>query len=67
MAPTKENIEKAKKLAEENYSTWGQWVIECYTDSELGENLEDFRTIEEWVKVRQDVAGYYKEIESTAW
>ena len=41
MQVTEEILKKAKKDAMDNYSTWGQWIVECYDDDELRESLED--------------------------
>jgi hypothetical protein len=61
------NLDEAKKLALENYSTWGQWVVECFEDSELREELDDFDTMEEWVEIRIGVADANEEIENSSW
>ena len=61
MLVTQELIFKAKKLAQENYMSWGQYVIECYEDSELQESLESFDTLEDWIEVRIRVADVYAE------
>ena len=57
-------LEEAKRLAQENYDTWGHWVVECMTDSDILESIFT-QTIEEWVKTQEAVAGVYKEIEDT--
>ena len=66
-----EKLEEAKKLADENYSEWGQWVVECMTDDEVMESMTDHMgrvmSIEKWVKLRKTVAEIYKERENTAW
>lgn len=63
-----ELVAEAKRLANVNYSTWGQWVVETMTDAEIAELLEDCNNdINEFVDLRIRVAGYYNEIESTAW
>ena len=62
-----ELVAEARNLAEDNYSTWGQWVVECMTDAELSESLGDARTLAEWVAIRKVVASAHCEIESTAW
>ena len=64
MIATKELITEAKKLAQDNYESWGQYVVECYEDSELAESLESFDTLEDWVEVRIRVAGVYAEREA---
>ena len=61
---TPELITKAKKLAHDNYESWGQYIVECYTDSELAESLESFGTLEDWVEVRIAVAEVYAEREA---
>lgn len=57
-------LEKAKKLAEENYETWGQWVIECMSDSEILKSIGD-QSLEEWVGIQEAVASVYREVEDT--
>jgi hypothetical protein len=59
-----DKVEQAKKLAMDNYDSWGQFVIECMTDNEIEASLFDL-TLEEWVKIREDVGGYFREIERT--
>ena len=61
------DLDYAKKLAGENYETWGQWVIECMSDSELLEDTLDYDTIKDWVDMRKGVGSVFKEIEDTAW
>ena len=61
---TPELVSKAKKLAHDNYESWGQYIVECYTDSELAESLEDFNSLEEWVEVRISIANIYEEREA---
>lgn len=63
MNVTPEVIVKAKELAEKNYSTWGQYIVECYTDNELAEELADHKTLAAWVKTRKAVASVYAERE----
>lgn len=63
-----ELVAEAKRLANVNYSTWGQWVVETMTNEEIAELLEDCNNdIKEFVERRIRVANYYSEIESTAW
>jgi hypothetical protein len=64
MIVTKELIAEAKELARDNYETWGQYIVECYEDSELAESLESFDTLEDWVEVRIRVADVYAEREA---
>lgn len=64
MIITPELIVEAKELAQDNYETWGQYVVECYEDSELAESLEGFDTLEDWIEVRIRVAGVYAEREA---
>lgn len=59
-------VAEAKKLANDNYSSWGQWVIECLDDEELLEEIIDFDTIEDWIEIREQVADAHREIENTA-
>ena len=65
MKVTLADIGEAKILAEENYHTWGQYIVECYTGEELAEQLAEFDTLEEWVEIRQRVAEIYEERMST--
>ena len=64
MIITPELIAEAKELANDNYETWGQYIVECYEDSELAESLEDFNSLEEWVEVRISIANIYEEREA---
>jgi len=64
MIATKELITEAKKLAQDNYVGWGQYVVECYEDSELAESLESFDTLEDWVEIRIAVAEVYADREA---
>ena len=64
MLVTQEMIVEAKKLAQDNYESWGQYVVECYEDSELKESLESFDTLEDWIEVRIAVAEVYAEREA---
>lgn len=57
-------LELAKKAAQDHYNTWGQFVIECMTDNEIEASLFDL-TLEEWIKIREDVGGYFQDIERT--
>ena len=61
---TPELIAEAKELANDNYETWGQYIVECYEDSELAESLESFDTLEDWIEVRIAVAEVYSEREA---
>ena len=60
-------VENAKKMAMDNYETWGHWVVECYTNDELQEELDEFDTLKSWINIRISVADARKEIEDTAW
>ena len=64
MLVTKELIAEAKKLANDNYESWGQYIVECYEDSELAESLKDFTSLDEWVEVRISIANIYEEREA---
>ena len=64
MIITPELIVEAKELANDNYETWGQYIVECYEDSELAESLEDFDSLEEWIEVRISIANIYEEREA---
>jgi hypothetical protein len=59
------DTKKAMALALENYSTWGQWVVECYETKELEKELKEFNSLEEWVEMKKIVTGVYSEIENT--
>ena len=59
-------LNEAKKMAMDNYSTWGQWVVETHTDGELRAELSEYSTLESWVEIRQRIADYYDDIQSTA-
>jgi len=67
MIVSEEILNKAKNLAQDNYETWGQYIVECYTDEELTENLSDFDTIEEWVDIRKSVANVIEERWDSGW
>jgi hypothetical protein len=64
MKVTPEILAKAKKLSEENYETWGQWVVECMTDEELQAELEEFETFQAWLDIRITVGLIYEERQS---
>ena len=64
MLVTQEMIVEAKKLAQDNYESWGQYIVECYEDGDLKESLESFDTLEDWIEVRIRVAGVYAEREA---
>ena len=66
MNVTPEILAMAKALANQNYSTWGQWVVECYSDEELIADLKDFPDLAEWMDVRIRVGEIYAEREATA-
>ena len=61
MIVTKELVDQAKKLAQDNYETWGHWIVECYDDDEVAENLADFDSLEEWIDIRIRVAEVHRE------
>ena len=65
MIVTKEIVQKARQLARNDYNTWGQYVIECYTNDELHEDLEEFHSLAKWIEIRKEVAAYHREIESS--
>ena len=64
MLVTQEMIVEAKKLAQDNYESWGQYIVECYGDSELAESLKDFDSLDEWIEVRISIANIYEEREA---
>jgi len=61
MVADEKMVADARRLAETNYESWGQFVVECYTDKELVKDLADFNTLEEWVETRIRVAEIIKE------
>ena len=61
MNVTPEILAMAKALANQNYETWGQYVVECYTDDELIADLQDFQDLAEWMDVRVRVGEVYAE------
>ena len=61
MIVTKELVDQAKKLAQDNYETWGDWIVECYDDENLVEDLADFDCLEEWVDIKIRVAEVHRE------
>ena len=63
MIADKEMVAQVKQMAEDNYDSWGQYVVECYTDKELVKDLADFETLEEWVDIRIAVAEVIAERE----
>jgi hypothetical protein len=64
MVADKEMIAQVKQMAEDNYDSWGQYVVECYTDEEIVKDLANFDTLEEWVDIRIAVAEVIEERES---
>ena len=67
MIVNNELINQVKGLAQDNYETWGQYVVECYSDEELEEDISDFDTIEEWIDVRKSVANVIEERWDSGW
>lgn len=61
MNVTPEILAMAKALANQNYETWGQYVVECYTDDDLIADLQDFQDLAEWMDVRVRVGEVYAE------
>lgn len=61
-----EEVIEAKRLASENYDTWGDTVVECYELEELVESLGDCDSLEDWVELQKTVAGIREDIEATA-
>lgn len=59
------DAKKAMTLALENYSTWGQYVVECYEIKELEKELEEFNSLEDWIEMKKITASIYSEIEKT--
>lgn len=58
-------VEEAQALAEENYSTWGQYIIECYNFEDIRQNLLDYKgrpyKMEAWIEMRKRVADIHQE------
>ena len=67
MKATPELLSQVKQIAQDNYETWGQYIVECYTDTELADNLSDFDTLEEWIEVRKSVANILEERWDSGW
>lgn len=67
MKATPELLSQVKQIAQDNYETWGQYIVECYTDTELADNLSDFDTLEEWIDVRKSVANIFEERWDSGW
>jgi|TARA_B110000263_G_scaffold249457_1_gene267113 hypothetical protein len=61
-----EEVIEAKRLASENYGTWGDTVVECYELEELVESLADCDSLEDWVQLMKDVASVGDDIRATA-
>lgn len=60
-------VRTAREIAQKNYATWGQWVIETMEDKDILEDLAGHSTLGSWVRYRKDVYSRIKEIEDTAW
>lgn len=63
-------LERAKALATEHYSTWGQWVIECLDDADLEKELElekEYNDLKEWVEIRERIADAHEETERSSY
>jgi hypothetical protein len=67
MTITKELLAKAKRLANENYESWGHWIVEAYSDDELSEHLGEFESLEKWVDVRISIAEIHEERINDRW
>ena len=57
---------EAMQRATEEYSYWGQWIVECFTEEELKVELADFETIDQWIEWRKILADIFEERENTA-
>ena len=57
---------EARKLSEENYSTWGQYIVEATTDEELVDDLQDHTSLKDWVDTRERVADVLQDREAAA-
>ena len=64
MIADKEMIAQVRQMAQDNYESWGQYVVECNTDEQLVNDLADFGTLEEWVNIRITVAEIIEERKS---
>lgn len=60
-------VTEARTLALDNYETWGNWVIECYTAADLLKELRAECTVKRWVKHRIRFHDHAEEIGNTAW
>lgn len=60
---------KFYKLAQDNYETWGDWVVECQTIAELTEQFANgtYANVRDAVKAAKAYADYADEIKATAW
>lgn len=55
------------KLAEENYDTWGHWIVECETIKELAEKFRDgtYKDLAAAVELAKIYADYADDIKAT--
>ena len=61
-----EEVIEAKRLASENYNTWGDTVVECYELEELVVSLAYCYSLETWVQLMKDVASVCDDIRASA-
>ena len=58
------DAKEAMKVAQQNYETWGHYIVETRTLDELQEDLQGFNNLEEWIYARERVAEIHQEIEA---
>lgn len=61
MKVTDARLARARKLAADNYETWGQYIVECFSDDELREDIESCSSTRGWVSYRKHVAARHEE------
>lgn len=62
MKVTDITLQRAKKLAQNHYETWGSAVIEGMNNTELTESLECEPTLADWVKGQKMVQSHRDDI-----
>ena len=61
MEVTQLTVDRAKKMATDNYDTWGAQVIEAMNDTELVASLERASTLAHWVRIQKLVQSVIDE------
>jgi hypothetical protein len=56
-------LNRARKLAQRNYATWGDQVIEGMNDAELTASLERESTLADWVNTQKMVQEHREDIQ----